>query len=247
MSERDGWNHLYLYDGATGRGEEPDHEGPVGRARRRQGGHDGAADLVPRERHVCRRRIRTSCTTTASTSTAPASRRSRTPTRCTPSRSRRTCSTTSTSARASTCRRCWSCAARATARRSMDARARRRRRRCSPPAGKRRRSFVAKGRDGTTDIYGVIIRPTNFDPTKKYPVIENIYAGPQDSFVPKTFAAQLGMQAHGGARLHRRADRRHGHVEPLEGVSRRRVARTSAMPGFPDRILWHKAVAAKYP
>ena len=29
MSERDGWNHLYLYDGATGRGEEPDHQGRV--------------------------------------------------------------------------------------------------------------------------------------------------------------------------------------------------------------------------
>jgi hypothetical protein len=27
MSERDGWNHLYLYDGATGHGEEPDHRG----------------------------------------------------------------------------------------------------------------------------------------------------------------------------------------------------------------------------
>ena len=31
MSERDGWAHLYLYDGATGRGEEPDHEGSTGR------------------------------------------------------------------------------------------------------------------------------------------------------------------------------------------------------------------------
>ena len=47
--------------------------------------------------------------------------------------------------------------------------------------------FVAKGRDGTTDIYGIIERPTNFDPAKKYPVIEDIYAGPQDSFVPKAF------------------------------------------------------------
>ena len=49
--------------------------------------------------------------------------------------------------------------------------------------------FVAKGRDGKTDIYGVIFRPTNFDPTKKYPVIEHIYAGPQDSFVPKAFTS----------------------------------------------------------
>jgi dipeptidyl-peptidase 4 len=43
--------------------------------------------------------------------------------------------------------------------------------------------FVAKGRDGVTDIYGVILRPGDFDPAKKYPVVENIYAGPQDFFV----------------------------------------------------------------
>ena len=47
--------------------------------------------------------------------------------------------------------------------------------------------FTAKGRDGKTDIWGVIERPMNFDASKKYPVIENIYAGPQGSFVPKTF------------------------------------------------------------
>ena len=48
--------------------------------------------------------------------------------------------------------------------------------------------FVAKGRDGVTDIYGVILRPKNFDPQRKYPVIEDIYAGPQDSFMPKAFS-----------------------------------------------------------
>ena len=52
--------------------------------------------------------------------------------------------------------------------------------------------------------------------------------------------------ADGRARLHRRADRRHGHVEPLEGVPRRRW-KNLGDAGFPDRILWHKAVAAKYP
>ena len=38
--------------------------------------------------------------------------------------------------------------------------------------------FVAKGRDGKTDMWGVIQHPTNFDPTRKYPVIEYIYSGP---------------------------------------------------------------------
>lgn len=49
-------------------------------------------------------------------------------------------------------------------------------------------SFHAKGRDGKTDIWGVIHLPANFDPTKKYPVMEDIYAGPHGSFVPKSFS-----------------------------------------------------------
>ena len=49
--------------------------------------------------------------------------------------------------------------------------------------------FSAKARDGVTDIFGVIYLPTNFDSEKKYPVIENIYAGPHGSFVPKGFSA----------------------------------------------------------
>lgn len=50
-------------------------------------------------------------------------------------------------------------------------------------------AFHGKGRDGKVDIYGLIWRPTNFDPSRKYPVIEQIYTGPQGFFVPKTFAA----------------------------------------------------------
>ena len=45
--------------------------------------------------------------------------------------------------------------------------------------------FVAKGRDGKTDIWGIICRPKDFDPSRKYPVIESIYAGPHGSFVPE--------------------------------------------------------------
>ena len=36
-------------------------------------------------------------------------------------------------------------------------------------------------------MWGLIVRPTNFDPNKKYPVIEYIYQGPGDQYVPKTF------------------------------------------------------------
>ena len=47
--------------------------------------------------------------------------------------------------------------------------------------------FQGKAGDGKTDLYGLIWRPTNFDPSKKYPVIEQVYTGPQGFFVPKSF------------------------------------------------------------
>lgn len=39
--------------------------------------------------------------------------------------------------------------------------------------------FVVKGRDGKTDIYGQMFKPSNFDAKKKYPIITYIYPGPQ--------------------------------------------------------------------
>lgn len=49
--------------------------------------------------------------------------------------------------------------------------------------------FVAPGRDGKTPMWGLIYRPSNFDDTKKYPVVEYIYQGPGDQYVPKSFIA----------------------------------------------------------
>ena len=48
-------------------------------------------------------------------------------------------------------------------------------------------SFRGKATDGTTDLYGLIWRPSNFDSAKKYPIVEFVYTGPQSFFVPKTF------------------------------------------------------------
>lgn len=39
--------------------------------------------------------------------------------------------------------------------------------------------FSVKARDGKTDLYGILYKPHDFDPTKRYPVIVNIYPGPQ--------------------------------------------------------------------
>lgn len=47
--------------------------------------------------------------------------------------------------------------------------------------------FKVKARDGETNIYGVVFRPTNFDPDKKYPVIDGTYSGPQAVRTPKSF------------------------------------------------------------
>lgn len=105
--------------------------------------------------------------------------------------------------------------------------------------------FVAKGRDGKTDIYGVICRPTNFDPNKKYPVLENVYAGPQGAFVPKSYRpvssyqelADRGfvvVQADGMGTAHR--------GKAFHDVCWKNLADA----GFPDRIAWIKAATAKY-
>ena len=40
-------------------------------------------------------------------------------------------------------------------------------------------SFTVKARDGKTDLYGQLFKPSSFDPKKKYPIITYIYPGPQ--------------------------------------------------------------------
>jgi dipeptidyl aminopeptidase/acylaminoacyl peptidase len=106
--------------------------------------------------------------------------------------------------------------------------------------------FMAKGRDGVTDIWGIIIRPINFDPAKKYPVIEYIYAGPHSSFVPKNFRPLVNG-------MHQIAELGFIVVQiDGMGTSNRSKAfhdvcwKNIKDAGFPDRILWMKAAAVKY-
>lgn len=49
-------------------------------------------------------------------------------------------------------------------------------------------SFEALAADGKTPVYGLMYKPSNFDATKKYPVIDDIYTGPHNFFTPKSFA-----------------------------------------------------------
>jgi dipeptidyl-peptidase 4 len=55
--------------------------------------------------------------------------------------------------------------------------------------------FSGKAADSTTDLYGLIWRPSNFDPAKKYPILEFVYTGPQWFFVPKSFGPALRLQS----------------------------------------------------
>jgi len=107
--------------------------------------------------------------------------------------------------------------------------------------------FVAPGRDGVTPMWGLIQRPSNFDPQKKYPIIEYIYSGPGDQYVPKSFTpwlyylqdlAELGfivVQVDAMTTSFRSRE--------FEEVCYKNLKDA----GLPDRIAWIKAAAAKYP
>jgi dipeptidyl aminopeptidase/acylaminoacyl peptidase len=115
--------------------------------------------------------------------------------------------------------------------------------------------FVAKGRDGRTDIHGVIFWPKSLSTvsaragSSRHPVVERIYASPLASYVPTDFV---------GTRLYPEFDRlldRGFIVVQIAGMgtSGRSKAfqdvawQNLADAGFPDRIAWIKAAAKKYP
>mgnify|MGYP000494262856 FL=1 len=96
-------------------------------------------------------------------------------------------------------------------------------------------------------MWGIIIRPSNFDPDKKYPVLEYIYQGPGNQYVPKTFIpynyfmsgiAELGFI-----------------VVMVDGMGTSFRSRTFENvcyknlkdAGLPDHIAWIKSAAQKYP
>lgn len=51
--------------------------------------------------------------------------------------------------------------------------------------------FKVKADDGVTDLYGVMYKPFDFDPKKKYPIIEYVYPGPQTEAVNKSFSKSM--------------------------------------------------------
>jgi dipeptidyl-peptidase 4 len=107
--------------------------------------------------------------------------------------------------------------------------------------------FVSKGRDGQTDIWGVVFRPTNFDPKQRYPIIEQIYAGPQGFFTPKQWSSAAGNMQQiaelGFIVVQVDGMGTDGRSKAFHDVCFKNLKDA----GFPDRILWMKALAQKYP
>lgn len=106
--------------------------------------------------------------------------------------------------------------------------------------------FAAPGRDGMTPIHGLIFRPYEMDNTTTYPIIEQIYAGPQDFYVPKEYKLH--------DTVHRLANQ--GFVVVLidgMGTNWRSKAfhdtcyKNLKDAGFPDRIAWIKDAATTRP
>jgi dipeptidyl aminopeptidase/acylaminoacyl peptidase len=103
--------------------------------------------------------------------------------------------------------------------------------------------------DGKTDIYGVLFRPTNFDPSRKYPIINQAYPGPQ--------SGSVGSRAFSAARGDRQALAELGFVVvSIDGMGtpNRSKAYTDAYYGamgrhntIPDQIAGMKELARRFP
>ncbi len=105
--------------------------------------------------------------------------------------------------------------------------------------------FASPGRDGKTMIYGTLVLPSNFDPEKSYPLVEHIYAGPQDFHVPKQFGIQVSE---------RRLAELGFIIARIDGMGTNWRSKkfhdvcwkNLSDAGLPDRVAWIKSAAEQY-
>ena len=108
-------------------------------------------------------------------------------------------------------------------------------------------SFNVKARDGETDIYGLMHKPSNFDPEKKYPIINYIYPGPQ--------SGSVGSRSFSASRSDRQAIAELGFIvvaidamgTPMRSKSfHEAYYGNMGDNGLPDQIAGMKQLAKKY-
>jgi dipeptidyl-peptidase 4 len=108
--------------------------------------------------------------------------------------------------------------------------------------------ITVKARDGTTDLYGFLFRPTNFDPARRYPLVDRVYPGPQ--------AGSCGSRDFSAAHVDMQSLAELGFVVVcLDGMGTPERSKSfhDALYGdmadntIPDQVAGIKQLAAKYP
>jgi dipeptidyl aminopeptidase/acylaminoacyl peptidase len=108
--------------------------------------------------------------------------------------------------------------------------------------------FRGVAADGHTPLYATIYRPANFDPARRYPIIDNVYTGPTTTDVPTDWAGTIGSQANSVAQI--------GAIVvniDARGTSRRGQAfrlpayQNLGEVGLDDHIAMIRQMAARYP
>ncbi|MFL6439254.1 MAG: DPP IV N-terminal domain-containing protein [Terriglobales bacterium] len=108
--------------------------------------------------------------------------------------------------------------------------------------------FIVKARDGKTDLYGLMFKPTNFDPSRKYPIVNHIYPGPQGGSVgSRSFSAARG-DAQALAELGFVVIELDGMGNPLRSKSFHDFyAKDLGDNTLPDQVSGMKQLAERYP
>ncbi|WP_059151113.1 S9 family peptidase [Novosphingobium barchaimii] len=108
--------------------------------------------------------------------------------------------------------------------------------------------FKGLAADGKTPIYGMILRPANFDPKRTYPVIDNVYTGPTTTDVPATWSDARRVSGNSLAQIG-------AIVVMIDGTGTSRRGQAFRLPAFQnlgevgldDHIALIRQMAAKYP
>ena len=127
----------------------------------------------------------------------------------------------------------------------------------TPPGWTAPEEFVAKAADGVTNLHGLLYKPYDFDPGRRYPVVETIYAGVGEQAIPHIFADAVpdSLLLQGGEPLNE-ALRRAGFVVFAvdgRGTPGRSKAFEDVVYGrlgqheIPDHVAALRAVAAARP